>query len=264
MRFAEALEAAVAKGGEPSSLHLEDLALAVACAEGHGPAWDHFVLTYRPLLYRAADAIDPTGGARESADALYADLFGLKEKDGARQSLLRYFHGRSRLDTWLRAVLSQRHVDRIRAARRTEALPDDDGPRPLPSREVAPDPERERFAAALGVALAAAVAELDPRDRLRLRLYYSQQMKLAAIGKMLGEHEASVSRHLTRVRADLRAAVDADLRARHGFDDAAVAECFARIADDPGAFDLGRLFAEDEDGKNGPVIRSNRGELRRG
>jgi len=38
--------------------HLEDLALACACASGHEGAWEHFVREYRPLLYRAADAID--------------------------------------------------------------------------------------------------------------------------------------------------------------------------------------------------------------
>ena len=42
-----------------SSLHLEDLALACACAAGDDEAWEHFVREYRPLLYRAADAIDP-------------------------------------------------------------------------------------------------------------------------------------------------------------------------------------------------------------
>lgn len=267
-RFGEALRTAVEKGGDPSQLHLEDLALAAACADGHGAAWDHFVLTYRPVLYRSADAIDPTGGARESADALYADLFGLKEKDGARQSLLRYFHGRSRLDTWLRAVLSQRHVDRIRAARRTEALPDEDGAHPLQAAATPLDPDSARLTHALHAALSTTVAALEPRDRLRMRLYYAQQMRLAAIGRMLGEHEASVSRHLTRVRAEVRAAVAADLRARHGFDDALVEACFSKAAEDPGAFDLGRLFGtgagDPETGKNPPGPRSNKGERPRG
>src|SRR6187401_823554 len=58
-----------------TSLHLEDLALA--CAAGDDAAWEHFVLTRRPVLYRAADALDSTGSARDLADSLYADLFGL-------------------------------------------------------------------------------------------------------------------------------------------------------------------------------------------
>src|SRR5471032_2333407 len=113
-RFADALDASAERGCADrdsralerclSALHLEDLALACACAAGDEGAWEHFVLEHRPLLYRAADAIDPGGGARELADSLYADLFGLRDREGERQSLFRYFHGRSRLSTWLRAV----------------------------------------------------------------------------------------------------------------------------------------------------------------
>ena len=65
-RFAQALEASAARafaGRRPdprelerylTSLHLEDLALACACAAGDEEAWEHFVLEQRPLLYRAA------------------------------------------------------------------------------------------------------------------------------------------------------------------------------------------------------------------
>src|SRR5258708_11794853 len=90
------------------SLRLEDLTLAIACAQGHEEAWDHFIREHRPVLYRAADAIDPTGGARELADALYGDLYGLDERGTGRRSLFRYYHGRSSLATWLRAVLAPR------------------------------------------------------------------------------------------------------------------------------------------------------------
>lgn len=47
-----------------SSLHLADLALACACALGRETAWDHFVLTHRPILYRCADALDPASTLR--------------------------------------------------------------------------------------------------------------------------------------------------------------------------------------------------------
>ena len=122
-----------------TSLHLEDLALACACADGHEPAWEHFVRVHRPVLYRAADAMNPGGGTREIADALYGDLYGMKEKDGERQSLFRYFHGRSSLATWLRAVLSQRYIDSIRSNRRTESI-DDEVHQDYAVASPAPDP----------------------------------------------------------------------------------------------------------------------------
>ena len=49
---------------------------------GLGIAWDHFVDRYRPVLHRAADAIDSGGGARELADALYGELFGVSDTGG--------------------------------------------------------------------------------------------------------------------------------------------------------------------------------------
>jgi RNA polymerase sigma-70 factor, ECF subfamily len=243
--FTAALEASCAKafdGRAPTprevaryltSLHLADLALACACASGDSAAWDQFVLEMRPGLYRAADAIDRTGAARELADSLYADLYGVDQRGGRRPSLLRYFHGRSSLATWLRAVLAQRHVDRIRAARRTESLPDD-----LPSaRPPQADPDCVRLVEMLRGALGVAIARLDPRDRLRLRCYYAQELTLAETGSLLKEHEATTSRQLARTRKIVRGDVTADLRSR-GLQDAEIARCFECATEDPGATSL--------------------------
>ena len=101
------------------ALHLDDLALAVACAAGDDDAWQHFVLTFRPVLYRAADAIAPGGDARDLADALHAELFGLGNAAGVRTSLFRYFHGRSSLATWLSCVAISRFRSRLPAQGRS-------------------------------------------------------------------------------------------------------------------------------------------------
>jgi RNA polymerase sigma-70 factor (ECF subfamily) len=225
-----------------SSLHLEDLALACACAAGDDQAWEHFVLEQRPHLYRAADALEAGGGARDLADSLYADLFGLGDRDGARQSLFRYFHGRSTLATWLRAVLSQRHVDRLRANRRLDPLPAEESSSALAASSVPAEPERERYVALMQRALAHAVAALAARDRLRLACYYAQQLTLAQTGRMLSEHEATSSRQLTRTRAAIRAAVEEELKTE-GLTPAEIEQCFASVADDAGPLDLRELLA---------------------
>ena len=254
--------AAVA-GGAPdaerylTSLHLEDLGLAVACAAGLEPAWDHFMTEYRALLARAASAIDSRGGGAELADSLHAELFGLQVRNGERQSLFRYFHGRSRLATWLRAILAQRHIDRLRSTRKEEPLPEDD--QHLPAARPRPDldPQRARFVEMIRTALPAAVASLEARDRLRLACYYAQDMTLAAIGKMLGEHEATVSRHLARSRRDLRARVEATLRTDHRLDDEALAECFRTVSEDAGMLDLAEILDTSASRKIGPQDRSS-------
>ena len=229
-----------------TSLHLEDLALACACADGDDDAWQHFVLTYRPPLYRAADTMDPSGGARDLVDSLYADLFGLGGKTRERRSLFRYFHGRSSLATWLRAVLSQRHVDRLRERKRTEPIPDDESPHALSARPASDDPERPRFVGLMQAALAAVLAVLSPKDRLRMACYYAQQMTLAQVGRLLGEHEATVSRQLSRTRGSIRASVEECLRTEHGLGEDEIAECFASLAADAGPLDLAELLATPE------------------
>ena len=253
-QFAQALESSAGRafaGRSPDSreleryldaLHLEDLAIACACAAGDEEAWEHFVLKQRPFLYRAADAIDPSGGARELADSLYADLFGLGDRAGVRQSLFRYFHGRSSLTTWLRAVLAQRHVDQLRSGRRLEALPDEDSSFAIPAPTRPIEPERDRYLGLIRKALEGAVANLAARDRLRLACYYAQELTLAQTGRMLGEHEATASRRLARTRAAIRDALERHLRADVGLTDAEITRCFECVTEDAGPLDLRELL----------------------
>lgn len=262
--FSAALERSAAKIDAPDgagleralgTLHLEDLALACACERGHEGAWDHFVLEYRPALYRAAAAIDPPSGGRELADSLYGELFGLKEREGQRQSLFRYFHGRSSLGTWLRAILAQRHVDRVRATRRFDPLPEEDAPGALAAQGVGPDSESRAFATLIRAALTAAVARLAPKDRLRLGWYYAQEMTLARIGRALKEHEATVSRHLSRTRKALREDVEHQLRDA-GLGPGSIEEAFASVVGDAGDVDLTEMLGPEATRKNGALERS--------
>jgi DNA-directed RNA polymerase specialized sigma24 family protein len=80
-----------------------------------------------------------------------------------------YFQGRSSLATWLRAVLAQRYVDRIRASRRTEPPADEESVegdrarrRPVLGQS---NPEKPRCRAAVADALHAALDALARRDR---------------------------------------------------------------------------------------------------
>lgn len=222
------------------SLHVADLALACACARGNEAAWEEFVRDFRPGMLAAASGAGPDAG-RELADGLYAELFGTEERGGVRRSLFDYFHGRSSLRGWLRAVLAQRAVDRARASRRIEPLPEPDTPGEPSVGPGTPEVDGERRLAMVRAALAAALQQLAPRDRLRLSLYYARELKLAAVGRVLGESEATVSRKLARCRAELRRAVERRLRERHGLNGAQVAEAFELARTDP-AFDLARAL----------------------
>jgi RNA polymerase sigma-70 factor (ECF subfamily) len=224
--------------------YAEDLALARACEAGDAAAWERFVREYRPVLQRAAQAIDPSGGASETADALFGELYA--------KNLFKYFHGRSRLSTWLRAVLAQRHVDRIRELKKTVALPENDAEWPMAAVHEPPADEHERFVRLVRASLAEAIVALEPRDRLRMRCYYIDGMKLAAIGRLLREHEATASRNLDRTREALRHSVEKNLKSTAGFDARAFAECVGAVMKDPGNIDIAALMEPGDDARSAP------------
>jgi hypothetical protein len=113
-RFTEALQASADRATPTdvarylSGLHLEDLALACACASGDEPAWEHFVREHRPVLYRAADAIDPPrAGAGGFA---VCGFYGIRERDG-NVSRCSAFPRPELARDMAAAVPAQRHVD---------------------------------------------------------------------------------------------------------------------------------------------------------
>jgi len=244
------------------SLNVADLALACACSDGNAAAWDFFMARYRPELYRAGRTIAGEAAGRELADSLYAELYGLREVEGRRKSLFDYFLGRSKLTTWLHAILAQRHVDGIRRARRTEPLEEGEAGEHASATQQgslrnasatsfansaasSPDPERNRFLAILQTVLTAALEELAPRDRLRLAYYYVEGLTLAEIGRLVGEHEATVSRKLERTRREIRKRVEGALRQEKKLSAAQLQLCY-EYAREEWPFDLTRALSQGE------------------
>jgi RNA polymerase sigma-70 factor (ECF subfamily) len=180
------------------ALRVAELALAQACALGRELAWQRFVALYRGPLTQAAIAI--TGSAtlgHELADSLYGQLFGLSERDGERRSPLASYSGRGSLLGWLRTTLAQRHVDHHRRTHREMPLDTLEPAAPAPAEPV---PEVTR----LGSAVARTLAALPAEDRFLLSAYFLDQQTLLQIGRLLRVHEATISRRLKRLTADLR------------------------------------------------------------
>lgn len=181
-------------------LHLSDLVLARACAAGNEPAWEHFIAQHRQPLIRAAISI--TGSetlGRDLADQLYAELFGLNTRDGERRCPLLSYRGRGSLIGWLRTTLAQRHVDHHRRSRREQPLeeievPAADAPQQTPVAELS---QLER-------AIEQALLEQDAEERFLLAAYYLDGQTLLQIARVLGVHEATVSRKLRRATEDTR------------------------------------------------------------
>jgi hypothetical protein len=114
------------------------------------------------------------------------------------------------------------------------------------------DPHRPAYLLKFTQALQTALANLDPKDLELLRMYYAEQKKLAEIGRGLGEHESSVSRHLEKVRQDVRRAAEGILRGGFeapngdahtgGMSEAEIALCFEYGAEEA-PVDLDKLLS---------------------
>jgi RNA polymerase sigma-70 factor, ECF subfamily len=188
------------------TLRVADLALARACAAGQEKAWDVFLTRFREKLYDAGRAIagDDSRG-RELADSIYAELYGLNEREGVRASKLASYTGRGSLDGWLRTVLAQEFVNRYRTQKRLVSLEEkeEDGV----SFEAPRQEPQVPVDARLNDALDEAFREMAAEDRTILAAYYLNKRKLAEIGRMLGFHEATASRKLERITKRLRQAL---------------------------------------------------------
>ncbi len=185
-----------------SSLHVEELALARACAAGDDVAWEIFLTRYREKLYGAAYGIaKEEATARELADTLYADLYGTSTREGRRVSKLDSYTGRGSLEGWLRTVLAQEYVNRYRRGRRLVSLEEESEA----GRQFAAAADaRASVDHRLEAATAAALAELPPEDRFLLATYFLDQRTLAEIARMLGVHESTISRKVDRAVKTVR------------------------------------------------------------
>ena len=219
--FARGLSRAVQKSAEASaaatreslaSIRAEDFALALGCINGNGAAWDYFSAAYRSSLYASAYAIvREESKGRELADSLFAELYGLDESAPNRASRLAYFHGRSSLKTWLRAVLYQKFVNEYRRESRFEPLPEAPNDPPAASQSASESDDR-RYAVCLGGAVEAVLAGLPAEEKLLLGYYYVQGMTLKQIARLSGESEATLSRRLEGLRKRLRKRIEGHLR----------------------------------------------------
>ncbi|HVF28841.1 MAG TPA: sigma factor-like helix-turn-helix DNA-binding protein, partial [Pyrinomonadaceae bacterium] len=85
--------------------------------------------------------------------------------------------------------------------------------------EPAPDPERAlaetEAAQSVNAALSRALAALAAEDRLLVKLYYLDGLRLREAGAVLGVHEATASRRLTRLHTEIRRSIESSLAAEH-------------------------------------------------
>jgi RNA polymerase sigma-70 factor, ECF subfamily len=228
------------------SLQADDLCLIIACECGEQTAWNDLVGRFSATVRSAARSASSNEAAAEDlAQSIWAELYGLRAReDGKPASKLAYYSGRGSLAGWLRAVVAQLAIDQHRKQARLIQTEDDadfdllsseardDGTFPLSGKAL--DPERafsnKVTSTEMGKALARALAELSPEDRLLVRLYYFDGRRLREAGSVLGVHEATASRRLTRIHAELRRRIEEILISEKGWTKAETERSFSEVA----------------------------------
>lgn len=185
-------------GESHAALHLEDLYIACACAQGAAPALDAFERHYLSAVQRQLARIDRS------------DPFVDEVKQRLRHRLLVRDHRPPRIASYSGRgpLASFVHVAAVRIALdlRRELCE-----RPLRDGEAcffADDPERALLRGGCGAelrrAFVAAVATLRPRDRGLLRRHFLDGVPQRSIARSDGIAQTYVSRRLKIVRQRLR------------------------------------------------------------
>ncbi|HEV2836850.1 MAG TPA: sigma-70 family RNA polymerase sigma factor [Pyrinomonadaceae bacterium] len=228
-------------------LQADDLCLIIACERGDENAWSDLVERFTATVRSAArSATSNEDAAEDLAQSIWAELYGLRTRaDGRPASKLAYYSGRGSLAGWLRAVVAQLSVDTFRKqSKLVQAEEDADldrlardariGEAQTLATTASQNPEQSlsnRFAQTdMQQALNKAIKELAPDDRLLVKLYYFDDLRLREAGVVLGVHEATASRRLTRIQSDLRKRVSQILIDERGWTKAETERSFAEVA----------------------------------
>ena len=227
-------------------LQSDDLCLVLACECGVESAWSDLIERFSATVRSAARAASSNeAAAEELAQSVWAELHGLKRRDdGSPAGKLAYYSGRGSLAGWLRAVVSQLAVDQHRKQSRLVQTEEDteferlanevEANSSLPTSVTQVTPEQtvsNKFATEqIRDALVSAVGALSDDDRLLVKLYYFDDLRLREAGAVLGVHEATASRRLTRVQTELRGTVKRSLIEKHGWTQSEAERAFAEVA----------------------------------
>lgn len=203
---------AAALGDSPPPERVAELYLACACVRGDSRAHAAFEAAYFGALDRVLSGFG--ADQRDEVKQAMRERLFLGVQGGAPK--LASFSGQSGLDRWLRAVATRVALGLNRRARpdAPNALEDEVLSMPLGSEDPALASMKEKYRDEFKKAFADAMAGLEPEARNYLRLYYLDNLGLAEIAATFGSSAPTVSRRLSKARADVLDATREHLRTR--------------------------------------------------
>src|SRR5215212_5869394 len=187
-----------------NQLQIDDLFLALACANGNERAWWEFDQQHRSYLERVARHLAKTEmDAQEVVDSVYVELYGTRVVDGERVSKFSTYSGRGSLRGWLRTVVWHSLVDLHRAGHDEVSLDEmtenigegaahaNFAEAPLGGEtEMIGQLARDRYRGATLSAIENAFSTLEAHEKLLLLYYHVENLKLREIARLV-ENEGS-------------------------------------------------------------------------
>ena len=186
-------------------LQIDDLFMALACANGNERAWWEFHQQHRSYLERVARHLAKTDvDAQEVIDCVYVELYGTRVVDGARVSKFATYSGRGSLRGWLRTVIWHSLVDLHRASHdevsldeMTETIGEASTHANFAAVPVSGESAmvegiaRDRYRQATVSSIETAFSSLEDHEKLLLLYYHVEQLKLREIARLV-ENESSI------------------------------------------------------------------------
>jgi RNA polymerase sigma-70 factor len=213
-----------------NNLHADDLCLVIACERGDDAAWSSLMEQFGSIVQSAARSVSESADmAEDLAQSIWAELYGLRVGETGRPSgKLGHYSGQGSLGGWLRAVVNQLAIDRYRRSSKLVQTEDDNEldrlvSMPLINSKSMPGSNPEHILADNQAAhtiesiLSEVIKGLSSEERLLIKLYYVDNLRLREIGIVLGVHEATASRKLSRLHADIRGSIEEMLIKRKGW-----------------------------------------------
>lgn len=180
-------------------LFVDDLYLALACANGDEQAWWDFDREYRAYLERLANSMTRVqSDAEEAICNLYNDLFGTSIQEGRRNSKFLSYSGRGALRAWLKTIIWHSIVDLHRASEDqvsfeeiVEQLGEGHAHTTIKRTDAEVETKivdrmtREKYLRLALSAMEQAFAQLEDYEKLLLFYYYVENLKLREIAKLV-------------------------------------------------------------------------------
>ncbi|HYJ45594.1 MAG TPA: sigma-70 family RNA polymerase sigma factor [Pyrinomonadaceae bacterium] len=261
-----------------NELQINDLFLALACAQGNEHAWWEFDQSYRRYIERVAHHLaSAETDAEEVIDSVYVELYGTRVINEVRQSKFATYTGRGTLRGWLRTVVWHAVIDMHRARHDEVSIEDwsESGgemhDRPGWRAEARGGESamvdkitRERYREATVAALDKSLATLDDHEKLLLLYYHVEGLKLREIARLVEEpssplrrwfqrqskrrisvpesrvHESTVMRWLEKVYGKVLEHFRSELQEKSGLSDAEIEMCVEMATEDLAPEDVRR------------------------